>query len=82
MADFFTKPLTGDSFFRLRNAIMNLPPRGPGARAQRSPRNVQLRLRCDVCQGVGEFQDSECAFCDGRGYDLVSPAVPSAGGVS
>eukprot|EP00966_Prymnesium_polylepis_P042914 997164-Prymnesium_polylepis.1 len=79
MADFFTKPLTGDSFFRLRNAIMHLPPRGAGARAQRPPRDVQFRLRCDVCQGVIEFQDSACVFCDGRGYDLVSPAVPSAG---
>ena len=31
MADFFTKPLAGDAFFRLRNAIMNLPPRSGSA---------------------------------------------------
>ena len=31
MADFFTKPLAGDAFFRLRNAIMNLPPRSRSA---------------------------------------------------
>ena len=80
MADFFTKPLTGDSFFRLRNAIMNLPPRDASARALRRPRAVRFRLTCDVCQGVGEFKDSECVFCEGRGYDLVTPAVPSAGG--
>eukprot|EP00966_Prymnesium_polylepis_P037928 879901-Prymnesium_polylepis.1 len=75
MADFFTKPLTGDIFSRLRNAIMNLPPRGARARALRGPRAVQFRLMCDVCQGVGEFKDSECVFCEGRGYDLVTPAV-------
>eukprot|EP00966_Prymnesium_polylepis_P216989 5022115-Prymnesium_polylepis.1 len=31
MADFFTKPLAGDAFFHLRNAIMNLPPRSGSA---------------------------------------------------
>eukprot|EP00966_Prymnesium_polylepis_P212419 4920680-Prymnesium_polylepis.1 len=59
---------------------MNLPPRDASARALRRPRAVQLRLTCDVCQGGGEFKDSECVFCEGRGYDLVTPAVPSAGG--
>ena len=31
MADFFTKPLAGDAFFRLRNTIMNMPPRAASA---------------------------------------------------
>ena len=31
MADFFTKPLAGEAFFRLRNSIMNLPPRSGSA---------------------------------------------------
>ena len=37
MADFFTKPLAGEAFFRLRNTIMNLPPRAaPATRAARA----------------------------------------------
>eukprot|EP00966_Prymnesium_polylepis_P120449 2783455-Prymnesium_polylepis.1 len=51
---------------------MNLPPRDASARALRRPRAVQFRLRCDVCQGVGEFKDSECVFCEGRGYTILS----------
>ena len=31
MADFFTKPLAREAFFRLRNSIMNLPPRSGSA---------------------------------------------------
>ena len=42
MADFFTKPLAGDAFFRLRNSIMNLPPRAASAsRAARAPAHTR-----------------------------------------
>eukprot|EP00966_Prymnesium_polylepis_P001752 40217-Prymnesium_polylepis.1 len=87
MADFFTKPLSGDTSYRLRNAIMNHPPRSDSAAlALQSRMRATKRVRYVrvLCWGhVGHIKDPACVNCDGRGYDTVRvhvPAVPSAGG--
>ena len=69
MADFFTKPLAGEAFFRLRNTIMNLPPRSGSA-----ARGSSARARAS---------DSDCASAPARAVDsgdLPAPAVPAERG--
>ena len=84
MADFFTKPLQGDAFYRLRNAIMNHPPRSDSAALalqSRARATKRVRFSCEFCGGMGHIKDSTCVHCEGRGYDTARvPAVPSAGG--
>ena len=53
MADFFTKPLSGKNFFRLRNAIMNV---SPDERARASLARRALR----VAQARQPTQDEPC----------------------
>ena len=38
LADFFTKPLKGKDFFRMRDVIMNVPAHARDARPERRPR--------------------------------------------
>ena len=67
MADFFTKPLAGEAFFRLRNVIMNLPPRSGSAARSRGVQAREARPR-----------DSGCAHAPESGSD-TSPVAQSTG---
>ena len=74
MADFFTKPLAGEAFFRLRNTIMNLPPRsGSAARGSSAPaRAPDPGPHCTCCGGTGLSPPRvrtrfECSACGGAG---------------
>ena len=81
MADFFTKPLAGDVFFRLRNTIMNLPPRAaPATRAARASVPTHASGSCasstassaKLPLGTGR-PPSQCQCCGGTG--LAPPSV-------
>ena len=91
MADFFTKPLAGEAFFRLRNTIMNLPPRSGSAARGSSARARASDSDCAVDSGglpapavPAERSGPPCTCCGGTG--LSPPLVrarfecPACGG--
>ena len=67
IADFFTKPLAGKNFYRLRNVIMNVTPedRAHASLARRAER-VRRRARrdCMACGGSGLVKDEDCFACE------------------
>eukprot|EP00966_Prymnesium_polylepis_P045022 1043298-Prymnesium_polylepis.1 len=65
MADFFTKPLSGESFFRMRNAIMNHPPRTDSAALalqSRTRATKRVSYQCAFCGGMGHQRLCVCAL--------------------
>ena len=74
MADFFTKPLADDAFFRLRNTIMNIPPRSASAsmppRAASASRAARASTRARSPDAPAHAPDSAT---------LPVPVVPAEG---
>ena len=68
MADFFTKPLSGKNFFRLRNAIMNVSSddRARASLARRHARRASARphVPCAACGDTGVVKGERCHVCE------------------
>ena len=71
LADFFTKPLSGKNFFRLRNAIMNVSPEDRAhasllRRARRAAQRASSRphVPCVACGDSGVVKGEPCLVCE------------------
>ena len=67
MADFFTKPLAGEAFFRLRNVIMNLPPRSGSAARSRGVQTCEARTQDSDCDRTPESDSDSSPVAQNTG---------------